>query len=61
MSMITAAEAGEVCICDLTAPVGLSQPTISHHMKQLVNAGLVTSRWCLVSRPGAPAMPVRHR
>lgn len=42
LSMIAAAEAGEACICDLTAPVGLSQPTVSHHMKLLVDAGLVT-------------------
>jgi len=36
------AETGEACICDLTEPVGLSQPTVSHHMKQLADAGLVT-------------------
>ena len=42
LSMIAATETGEACICDLTAPVGLSQPTVSHHMKQLVDAGLVT-------------------
>jgi ArsR family transcriptional regulator, arsenate/arsenite/antimonite-responsive transcriptional repressor len=42
LSLIAAAEGGEACICDLTAPVGLSQPTVSHHMKQLVEAGLVT-------------------
>lgn len=42
LSLIAAAEAGEACICDLTAPVGLSQPTVSHHMRQLVDAGLVT-------------------
>jgi ArsR family transcriptional regulator len=41
LSLIAAAEGGEACICDLTAPVGLSQPTVSHHMKQLVEAGLV--------------------
>ena len=34
--------AGQACVCDLTEPVGLSQPTVSHHMKQLVDAGLVT-------------------
>lgn len=37
------------CICDLTDPVGLSQPTVSHHMKVLVQAGLLTrekrGRW----------------
>jgi ArsR family transcriptional regulator len=42
MSLIAAADGGEACICDLTAPVGLAQPTVSHHMKQLVEAGLVT-------------------
>jgi ArsR family transcriptional regulator, arsenate/arsenite/antimonite-responsive transcriptional repressor len=42
LSMIAATDGGEACICDLTAPVGLSQPTVSHHMKQLVDAGLVT-------------------
>lgn len=42
LSLIAAADGGEACICDLTGPVGLSQPTVSHHMKQLVEAGLVT-------------------
>lgn len=30
-----------VCICDLVEPLGLSQPTVSHHMKKLADAGLV--------------------
>jgi ArsR family transcriptional regulator, arsenate/arsenite/antimonite-responsive transcriptional repressor len=42
LSMIAAADGGEACICDLTAPVGLSQPTVSHHMKLLAEARLVT-------------------
>ena len=42
LSLIAASETGELCICDLTDPVGLSQPTVSHHMKQLVDAGLAT-------------------
>ena len=49
LSLIAASADGEACICDLTEPVGLSQPTVSHHMKQLVDAGLVTreqrGRW----------------
>jgi ArsR family transcriptional regulator len=49
LSMVAAAPTGEACVCDLTGPVGLSQPTVSHHMKQLVDAGLVTreqrGRW----------------
>jgi ArsR family transcriptional regulator len=42
LSLIAAADDGESCLCDLTGPVALSQPTVSHHMKQLVDAGLVT-------------------
>lgn len=42
VSLIAAADGAEACICDLTDPVGLSQPTVSHHMKLLVEAGLVT-------------------
>jgi ArsR family transcriptional regulator len=42
LSLIAAGAGGEACICDLTAPVGLSQPTVSHHLKLLVEAGLVT-------------------
>jgi ArsR family transcriptional regulator len=41
LSLIAAAEDGEACLCDLIEPVGLSQPTVSHHMKLLVDAGLV--------------------
>jgi ArsR family transcriptional regulator len=38
----TLATKGEpVCICDLVEPLGLSQPTVSHHMKKLLDAGLV--------------------
>lgn len=32
---------GEACACDLNEPVGLSQPTVSHHLKVLVEAGLI--------------------
>ncbi|CAB4715487.1 unannotated protein [freshwater metagenome] len=42
LSMIAAAPEGAACICDMTEPVGLSQPTVSHHMKLLVEAGLAT-------------------
>ena len=49
MSMIVASSTGEMCVCDLTEPVGLSQPTVSHHMRLLADAGLVTreqrGRW----------------
>ncbi len=39
LSLISAE--GEVCQCDLTRPLGLSQPTISHHLRVLVDAGLL--------------------
>ncbi|MBL7491526.1 MULTISPECIES: helix-turn-helix transcriptional regulator [unclassified Frankia] len=42
LSMIAAADGGEACICDLTEPVALSQPTVSHHMKILADAQLIT-------------------
>lgn len=42
LSMIAAASESGACACDMTEPVGLSQPTVSHHLKQLVDAGLVT-------------------
>lgn len=41
LSFITSS-VGEVCACDLVEPSGRSQPTVSHHMKILVDAGLVT-------------------
>lgn len=43
LSLIAAHETGEACVCDLTEPLDLSQPTISHHLKVLREAGLVTS------------------
>nr|WP_235950404.1 metalloregulator ArsR/SmtB family transcription factor [Phycicoccus flavus] len=42
LSAIRATAAGEACVCDLTPLVGLSQPTVSHHLKVLVEAGLLT-------------------
>ena len=42
LSLIAAGSGGEACVCDLTDPVGLSQGTVSHHMKLLAEAGLVT-------------------
>ena len=41
VSLIAAHESAEACVCDLTAPVGLTQPTVSHHLKTLVDAGLL--------------------
>lgn len=41
LSLIAAAPDGEMCVCDLTEPVQLSQPTVSHHLKVLVDAGIL--------------------
>ena len=42
LSFIAAQPAGEACVCHLTAPLEISQPTVSHHLKVLVEAGLLT-------------------
>ena len=42
LSLIAAQPDGECCACDLVEPLGRSQPTVSHHLKQLWEAGLVT-------------------
>jgi ArsR family transcriptional regulator, arsenate/arsenite/antimonite-responsive transcriptional repressor len=42
LSLIAGSTGGEACVCDLTAPLGLSQPTVSHHLKSLVDAGLLS-------------------
>lgn len=57
-SLIAASAAGEMCLCDLTELVGLSQSTVSHHMKLLADAGLVTreqrGRWAYYQPSPAP-------
>ena len=49
LSLVASAEGAEACACDLTAPVGRSQPTVSHHLAVLTDAGLLTreqrGRW----------------
>lgn len=49
LSMIASAPAGEACVCELVEPLERSQPTVSHHLKLLVEAGLVVGdkrgRW----------------
>ncbi len=42
LSLIANASNGEMCSCDMTEPLGRSQPTISHHLSILAEAGLVT-------------------
>jgi ArsR family transcriptional regulator len=41
LSMLAGAPGGEVCVCDFVEPLGKSQPTVSHHLKVLGEAGLV--------------------
>jgi ArsR family transcriptional regulator len=49
LSIVASASAGEACVCELVEPVGRSQPTISHHLSVLTDAGLLTrekrGRW----------------
>ncbi|HEY1331803.1 MAG TPA: metalloregulator ArsR/SmtB family transcription factor [Actinomycetota bacterium] len=49
VSLIAAMPEREACGCDLTSPLGLSQPTVSHHLKVLQDAGIVAreqrGRW----------------
>jgi len=41
LSLIQSQPGGEACVCHLTEPLGLTQPTVSHHLKVLLQAGLV--------------------
>lgn len=49
LSLIAASPDGCACSCDLEEPVGKSQPTVSHHLSLLADAGLITKakqgRW----------------
>jgi ArsR family transcriptional regulator len=49
LNMLASADAGEVCACDFIEPLAKSQPTVSHHLKVLSEAGLITGdkrgRW----------------
>jgi ArsR family transcriptional regulator, arsenate/arsenite/antimonite-responsive transcriptional repressor len=38
---LLATSAEPVCVCEFTGPLGLSQPTVSHHLKKLMDAGLL--------------------
>ncbi|MGE5290045.1 MAG: metalloregulator ArsR/SmtB family transcription factor [Micromonosporaceae bacterium] len=44
LSVLATAAVGAVCACDLVEPIGKSQPTVSHHLKVLKEAGLVTTQ-----------------
>jgi ArsR family transcriptional regulator len=42
LSIIASSPGGEACACDLSEPLQRSQPTVSHHLGQLVRAGIIT-------------------
>jgi ArsR family transcriptional regulator len=42
LSIVATAPAREACVCDMAEAVGLTQPTVSHHLKVLTGAGLLT-------------------
>jgi ArsR family transcriptional regulator len=62
LSLIAAA--GEACACDLVEPIGVAQPTVSHHLKVLTEAGLVErerrGRWAFY-RPVPERMEILAR
>ncbi|HUY63308.1 MAG TPA: metalloregulator ArsR/SmtB family transcription factor [Acidimicrobiales bacterium] len=72
LSMLASAPEGEVCVCEFVGPLGKSQPTVSHHLKILSDAGLVHGQrrgkwvWYSLDRPrlaelqGALADPDRY-
>lgn len=41
LSLVSASAEGEICVCDLSEPLGLAQPTVSHHLKVLTDAGFL--------------------
>jgi ArsR family transcriptional regulator len=49
LSLVAASETGEACACDLVEPLERSQPTVSHHLSMLVEAGFLSrekrGRW----------------
>jgi ArsR family transcriptional regulator len=49
LSLLASAPAGEACVCELVEPLARSQPTVSHHLKVLADAGLIVGekrgRW----------------
>ena len=53
VNLLATAGGAPVCVCNLVEPLGLSQPTVSHHLKTLIDAGLVEreqrGRWAHLS------------
>jgi ArsR family transcriptional regulator, arsenate/arsenite/antimonite-responsive transcriptional repressor len=64
LSVIEASTAGEACVCDLTEPFAMTQPAISHHLRVLVEAGLLNrdkrGSWAWYSLVPSRLELVRH-
>jgi len=64
LSLIATSPGGEACACNLVEPLGLAQPTVSHHLKVLTEAGLVVREkrgtWVWF-RPDAEALTAAAR
>jgi ArsR family transcriptional regulator len=65
LSIVKGGASGEACVCDLTEPLDLGQPTVSHHLKILVDAGLLRREkrgtWAYYSLvPGALEQAAGH-
>jgi ArsR family transcriptional regulator len=64
LSLIAASGGAEACVCDLTEPLGLSQPTVSHHLKVLTGAGLLAreqrGRWAFFRLEAEPLALLRR-
>src|SRR5687768_2969024 len=62
VSIIATSPGGEACVCQLVGPLGVSQPTVSHHLKVLTDAGVVrreqrgTWAWFSVDRDSLAAL-----
>ncbi|MFI1396072.1 ArsR/SmtB family transcription factor [Streptomyces sp. NPDC020681] len=62
LHLIQTAPGGEACVCTLTEKLGLRQPTISHHLKTMATAGLLSREkrgtwvWYSVDREGMEAV-----
>jgi ArsR family transcriptional regulator, arsenate/arsenite/antimonite-responsive transcriptional repressor len=64
LSLVQAQPDGEACVCHLTEPLGLTQPTVSHHLKVLLDAGLVEREqrgsWAYFRVLGEPLASLRE-
>ena len=64
LNLLTGSESSEVCVCDITDSFSLGQPTISHHLRILREAGLITGekrgKWVYYSPVNSKIAEVKH-